>query len=1336
MFGGLSLKEDDDPKEGEAPPPSAGVSGSGFSFLQSMGAKTTEDPAPDPNEATAPQPPPVAGTSGFSFMSGESSVAPPDEPGPTTGRVAESSASTSDDGSPSMFTGLNTTVGKVPSSPQAANAAEPTLSGGGSSGFSFMSKSSPQQATPLVDQQPVVDNAGPESSSFSFLTNGGSASESNPADPPNMPVLEEKKRFDAPVGGGGSGFSFMAPSASVSSSLPPSVTDSADADQAHVESNGLTTATPSSPARNSDLLSMQNATLSAGAGVSWGAPPVGMSTSRKVVKKKRGKRVGVGSSSSAPDNVMTSIPEPVEQQQQPPPPSFQSPPIPASTPTKQLAPMTIPSSPAHVNTHPQQPETPPTPMLIKAERAANKADEFLREKQRSAISVAAERAILDKATQQQTPVEPGWKTENAAAGPPPSPNDETYQSAKAAAEEARQLASSASAQTGKTSLFGSFFNRKIGSNNSAMGTHSSHGGVVGSSPAAVKSILASFQRSNSGADTASVGGSVASRSSPTLPPTKEPPLDVPTYGLPADSVPPAVVDTEKLKEQELEIERRRMELEQKQREEAAEARRKAEAEAAEAERLRLIEEEKRRTPRQKMQAILDTFADVAHTSADNVFLLREKRSRLIKEKLEAQKAERYADQQVKFSEAQQTLAAEDEDFEAADRLGAVIENHSKERESKGRIVQQITDRIAELDMHKETALNAVSSCFEDVSSKLKALEDEVDDREKEQNEISQFAATSKRLSSESERLTNDLKHIERDEKVLSEEESELQGQIGEETKEFDEKSAEASGKLEEVNKTIEDLRRRLAEAESNAATLQEEISGYEECISAVRTKYSRQILRLEKKSKSVSEARADWESEKDSIEKAKVAHEAVVTAHSEEMITREKSLEEIRKESATAKEFVGLISHAFKDDSGDAEGEQPDSLDGEVLKFEAVVAEASQNVVAAEAAIKSLNDELETIAVRVPIFEAEKKQAASKRDFKAAGKASREIKNALARKEKCEADLAGEAGDRLRFTKDELEKITAILEQKKSAALDKSKEAGKLQMIRLQGKITDLKSKLKKYLAEPVDIDTVNVVCIGAFVIESQIGILETQGKSLGEKYGGWVSSDDQSVQSAPTFDSDDGAKPDPPDESPIAIDASIVEKYDSLQSEIKRLDAEIEMAAENEDYDKAASLEDTASGLRSEFDDAGFGSERFRTCLEKYRLGQSKQPENNAVISDATLDQYTVLCDRVNQLEEEIELAAADEEYDLAAEKEDELQAIKSEIECLGFTTADLDDALKCRQSKCSSEEEPQDKQAPDGANDESERCDEGKEESNSPEADGGEDPEAAAPTEVDTDD
>ena len=67
----------------------------------------------------------------------------------------------------------------------------------------------------------------------------------------------------------------------------------------------------------------------------------------------------------------------------------------------------------------------------------------------------------------------------------------------------------------------------------------------------------------------------------------------------------------------------------------------------------------------------------------------------------------------------------------------------------------------------------------------------MDNRSKEEGVLSQFAVTSKRLSSETERLANDLKHIERDEKVLAEEEKELSELIGEETKEFDEKCLEA-----------------------------------------------------------------------------------------------------------------------------------------------------------------------------------------------------------------------------------------------------------------------------------------------------------------------------------------------------------------------------------------------------------------------------------------------------------------------------------------------------------------------------------------------------------------
>ena len=73
-----------------------------------------------------------------------------------------------------------------------------------------------------------------------------------------------------------------------------------------------------------------------------------------------------------------------------------------------------------------------------------------------------------------------------------------------------------------------------------------------------------------------------------------------------------------------------------------------------------------------------------------------------------------------------------------------------------------------------------------------------------------------------------------------------------------------------MNKTIEDLRQQLAKAEAEAADLNKEISSYKASVETVKSKYSRQLGRLEKKSKSVHESRADWTSEKESIEKAKI----------------------------------------------------------------------------------------------------------------------------------------------------------------------------------------------------------------------------------------------------------------------------------------------------------------------------------------------------------------------------------------------------------------------------------------------------------------------------------
>ena len=111
--------------------------------------------------------------------------------------------------------------------------------------------------------------------------------------------------------------------------------------------------------------------------------------------------------------------------------------------------------------------------------------------------------------------------------------------------------------------------------------------------------------------------------------------------------------------------------------------------------------------------------------------LREKRAKLVNDRTEAEKTERFAAQQISYAETQQVKAAEVEDFEAADRLASVIARHTKERDEQAKIVKAIDSAIAELDHESEAASQSVASCFREVHSKLKELEEEHEMRRKE-----------------------------------------------------------------------------------------------------------------------------------------------------------------------------------------------------------------------------------------------------------------------------------------------------------------------------------------------------------------------------------------------------------------------------------------------------------------------------------------------------------------------------------------------------------------------------------------------------------------------------
>mmetsp|Transcript_8377 Transcript_8377/g.14678 ORF Transcript_8377/g.14678 Transcript_8377/m.14678 type:complete len:599 (+) Transcript_8377:82-1878(+) len=578
MFGGLSMKGE--PKEESAAPPAvpAPAASSGFSFLQSsIGASPAATPpaassvtSSDNNAASEPQsqqPDSSAASSmigsAFGFMSSASSASSVGQEETT------SAAATTAAPPPSIFAGLTTSSANEPA---AASAPEPTAAPP-SSGFSFFSSipspTAPAQPTAAAapiessnngDAASTTSTAG---SSFSFMGSmAGSEHKDNAgSEAGSLPVVQEKEAAAPSSSAGGmSGFSFLS---SAGAPVPPPVMEqppeeieaaSSPPDMSGFSflSSASTPAVPAPPPSEvasptmeqppslisentqptapapGDLLSISNPGLPVGSGVSWSAPPVG--ATKKVMKKKRGKRVGVASAAVSTTGAAelpppNSIPEPAH------PSSFKPPSIPdsAMSPHQPATPQNISTMQATPSTPTPyaitQPESPP--MRIKAERAMDKADEFIREKQRkSAIAMAAERAMQDKGPglmPRTSSMESGasdgggWKMNNAMPNSPASPTDETYQAAKAAAGEAKKLATNhASHSKGKASLFSNIFHRgKHGGGGSKLSkhgipSHSSHGGVV--SPAPVSGM--GFKR----------GGSNGSAGIPSpLPPTQESP---------------------------------------------------------------------------------------------------------------------------------------------------------------------------------------------------------------------------------------------------------------------------------------------------------------------------------------------------------------------------------------------------------------------------------------------------------------------------------------------------------------------------------------------------------------------------------------------------------------------------------------------------------------------------------------------------------------------------------------------------------------------------------------------------------------------------------------------
>ena len=674
-----------------------------------------------------------------------------------------------------------------------------------------------------------------------------------------------------------------------------------------------------------------------------------------------------------------------------------------------------------------------------------------------------------------------------------------------------------------------------------------------------------------------------------------------------------------------------------------------------------------KTPTDEFHKMMSEFGSKVERSMEEVTRLRQQRIGLLEERFVTLAKERLATQQKEQAEVQQMAAAESEDFEMADRMGAVIDNHEREREEYAAFLESIGQAIQQLDSQKELVVNGVSSCFKDIQSKLKRFQEEQESKETGDatEDLKKFSRVSKQLSAEQERLEQDLKHIERDAKLVEEEEKELEIAISEQSGEFEKVRDDAKVRLTEVETEIDELRKLLAAKQKVAAELRTEIAGHEDSILRVRFKFTRQLDRVKKKKHTIEDNREEYEAENKTHQRNKEQHEAQVKAHSEALLARDQLLDSLSKEIEMADTFESIVA---KEMSFEISAKDDDELDdplaqlqADVVKCEAAVTESKEVLKAVTVASTNLEEEIKTLELRIPELEEAKKEAASRRDFKAAGKASKEVKEAIARLKECQEECEGEGQQRKLAAEEEVKKLELALDEKRKVAHEKEKESGIATMKRLADNIKRL-SATKQSVCGKAEINTIQGVA--AFVLEGQIKSLQSEGQAYGDKYGGWnklteecgfdngnapgestppkvstddkVASEDQSrVPDAEKESSRDDAKPQGTEakkEAPLTEDkASSMQQFLELTQSLKEVEDSLETAVANEDYEEAAVLDEKLQNLLAKVQSLSLTDEEMELALSSSSPPKAEEPKAaraNDIIDDvANVEEDAAQC-------------------------------------------------------------------------------------------------------------
>lgn len=722
------------------------------------------------------------------------------------------------------------------------------------------------------------------------------------------------------------------------------------------------------------------------------------------------------------------------------------------------------------------------------------------------------------------------------------------------------------------------------------------------------------------------------------------------------------------------------------------------------------------TPEERLLNTLRDFNASAVNFRESIHKQNDEENRILERKVQLANQLTQYEVDLREVEAQQHHAVEVEDFEKADALNGAI-NSVKHMisltESDSRKVEG--ELVAFVKAKEKSFANQLKSTRGTLRELEKFRTDQEMDRSSLQKELKKYESNqSEQLQFEAERIDTEMHHTTVDLKRIVAEKKEIETTIADQCSTEFELQAKLLKEQEEVEEEVRELERKLALKRERVQEIQVAIDEAQHDIDVVRGRYSRQLKRIADREEGILKTKTEVESDGQQLVHQREEFKNRIGQYEVDISTIGKRITAVRKEMRAAALLASVLEVQETRREQTIVRKRQHAAELSTLNDAVAVAEQSFTMLRGQydEQDKSLSFHRNAIAsaeAMIPRLEQEKKTAASQRNFKEAARISKDIK-ALEKDRSTAEEMVEVVEMELQDLQERISKRETEFEEKKEELkkMEKQLELNSLQELWKEAKhLRSSLRKLEKCKTEGVAADNgIDFRSSALLLVQAEYDACMVQVDALEKKYGvpdpaqdeeeededeEEDSMDDEFHESGAitTTASTGGASDDVELDAAATGDTSMT--LEDIESKLTELEGLIEEATENEQYERAAQLDDKIEALKrrresvlnlaqvvgkeeshapakpAPEEEEPIANEEVDESEDDYPHEEYTHEEYNSPMIGAqtTADVETKLENlqlRIKMLEQQIELATENEDFDSAGAYDEELQTLLEE--------------------------------------------------------------------------